>query len=176
MLKNKTILILLGVLSVVALILKIITYNQPAQFFADIPLLFGTGILLLRFRKEISSRIVKIPFPKIVIAVLSAVPLIMLEENVSCPPTGCTLFPETIPILTIFILVLCLVVKFFKIRKFYSTILVFSLLGFANEYFQGYMSTQLHEILFTPGGLIVFIFVVISYAYIAIVPLTVIQE
>jgi len=134
---------------------------------------FGLSIL---FRKKIASQIKRIHLPKFALYLISSLPLIIFEENINCLPTGCVLFPSTIPILLFFVLCLGLIVKIFKIKRVSIATLIFSLFGLAFELAISpnlsaqYFAYPLLELIFGTY------WVMVSYAFLAIIPLTVLIE
>jgi hypothetical protein len=173
--KNKVWLALIG-LSIILLVIKIINYNKPAQFFSDIPLLLLPMIIFIRFRKQIGISIKKIPFPKFLLYLLSSVPFIIFEENINCLQTGCRVIPSTLPFLLTFVLILGLAVRFFRTKNIALPIIIFSILGLVFELTLGASRVQLHAMLFSPTGILISIWTAISYAFFVIIPLTILTE
>jgi hypothetical protein len=159
-------------LSIVFLVFKISTYNTPTQFYADIPLLSLVMALFVKFRKQIAEKIRKMSLPKFVSYLLIWVPISIFEENINCLPTGCKLVPPTIPILFIFGLILGLLVIWLKPKRVRLPLILFSTSGLLFEIFVGGLQAGI----FNPVGMFFSLWTVIGYAFIAIIPLTILVD
>ncbi len=170
-LRHKTWTVLIGVTFIV-LITKVLNYNKPYQFFADIPLLSLVMALLIKFRKSIAKKIKKIPLPNFILYLIVWLPFSIFEENINCLPTGCKVIPSTIPMLFIFGLVLGILVIKFKPKRIGWPLSLFSIFGLLWEIFLG----GLRGGILGPIGIFFSIWTMIGYAFIAIIPLTILIE
>ena len=138
------------------------------------------GVLLMaKFRIAISSFFFRLKLRSYWLFLLSSVPFIILEENINCMPEWCmpehfgfaNIIPPTTPILLIFIAALGLVVIHFKPKHMRWPLIGFCIWGIVFEIVFGFirgnvLSFNLIELIF---GLS---WVAISYAFLVIVPLT----
>src|SRR3989304_509946 len=137
--------------------------------FIDAPLLLIPFILFIKFRKQIANLIKKIRLPTFILFLISSVPFIIFEENINCGAFDCqyTFLPFTLYFLLGFLLILGLIVKFTHTQKFFLTILLFSILGSSRVEFQALPPLSF---------VLISIWVMISYAFISVVPLTILLE
>ncbi|MFH1586693.1 MAG: hypothetical protein ABID38_02460 [Candidatus Diapherotrites archaeon] len=144
-------------------------------FIPDVVILSITFILIVKFRKEISKLFMVLPLPKFLIYLISSLPFMLFEENINCLPTGCELIPWTIPFLLLFVLVLGLIIRHLKLKNMIFPLIGFTIFGILFEMIIGGLRDQLSVI--GPMAYIFFIFWVgLSYAYLVIVPLTILLE
>lgn len=130
-----------------------------------------TGFILLKFRLKISGLISKLPLPTFFLYLISGMFFSTIEENINCPPEGCSLFPLTLIAFFIYLLLHYLILKVFKIKKFYSALLIFGFFGWIVEFLFGadvgiLWSNPLVTIIMTP-------WVIITYDIIVIIPTTI---
>lgn len=158
-----------------AVIILAISKSVKAGLFLDAPLLLVPFYLIIKYKRPIASWFRRWPLPKSVIWLVSAIPFILFEENINCAPTGCQIIPETIPILMIFVLILGLFVKFLKVKNIHRAIVIFSILGVIFELTLGAAAAP-----FLALPLLLFIslaiWTAISYAFLVIVPMTILTE
>ena len=139
------------------------------------PLLWGTLYLIIKYRQPIARWFLQWRLPRFIIFLLSSVPFILFEENINCLPSGCKIIPPTVPILLIFVFILGLFIRLLKVRRTGLAIAVFSLLGFSFELFKGASAAEFQAL--SPGWFVFFsIWTVLGYAYIVIVPVTILAE
>ena len=145
--------------------------------FIDGPLLLIPFILFIKFRKQIANLIKKIPLPTFILFLISSIPFISFEENINCGAFDCNyaFIPPTIYFLLGVILVFGLVVKWTHTQKFFRTILIFSVLGALFEVFLGVSGAEFQALPLL-WFVLIFIWTMISYAFIAVVPLTILLE
>jgi len=145
--------------------------------FIDVPLLLIPFILFIKFRKQIANLIKKIRLPTFILFLISSVPFIIFEENINCGAFDCqyTFLPFTLYFLLGFLLILGLIVKFTHTQKFFLTILIFSILGTIFEIFLGSSRVEF-QALPPLSFVLISIWVMISYAFISVVPLTILLE
>lgn len=143
-------------------------------FIPDVSILSATFILMVVFRRKIAKLFLWIPSPKFLIYLISSIPFILIEENINCLPTGCVFIPWTVPYLLAFVLVLGLLFKF-RPKSMKYPLAIFIMSGILWEIFFGGLKGQLSMI--NPGFYIFMVFYVgLSYAYLIIVPLTILKE
>jgi hypothetical protein len=131
--------------------------------------------LTVRFRKELATLIQKIKLPNWILFLLTAIPFLMVEEHVNCDAYQCApvIIPPTLAILMVFEIFLLVGVKLFRSKTVWLPTMIFSMLGVAFElFFGGLVGIPLT----VPIVLLVMPWVAISYAWVAIVPLTILQE
>ena len=131
------------------------------------------GISFL-FRKKIAKIVRIIPLPRFLLFLIVGTFFAIIEENINCPPEGCSLIPITIPIFFIFLLVLLIIIKIFKIKNFYLASLIFGVIGWTAEFLLGSHKEVLWS---SPAVTIVMsIWTVLTYSVIVIIPLTIILK
>lgn len=141
-------------------------------FASDIAILSATFILIIIFRKKISKLFTWMPLPRFFVYLISSLPFIIFEENINCLPSGCTLLPPTIPFLFSFVLILGLIIKFTPLKNLWAATLAFSAFGILVEYVVGASHTELRTLEGFFGFFMLF-WIGLSYAYLVIVPLTI---
>ncbi len=149
-------------------------FGFAANFLVDVLILFVAFVICVYYCKGLSRLFLKIPLPRFLIYLIASLPFMLFEENINCPPTGCVLFPETIPALLIFMLVLGLVVRWLKLTRFWAINTGFAVFGFLFEVFFGYGKGSFS---LNPVTLLFSIFwVYIGYTIFSIVPLTILLK
>jgi hypothetical protein len=141
--------------------------------FIDVPLLTVPFILMLRFRKRLSTAISRLRLPAIALYVLLAMPLIIFEEQIDCQPAWCgtVVIPPTIPFLLLEMLVLGGLVVVLHAKRPLRVTLVFSIYGVLFELFLGGLvgAPIVIAALLAP-------YVAIGYAFVSMLPLSVLME
>ena len=127
---------------------------------------------MIIYRERLADFFLKTRLPNFVVYLIASMPFMLFEENINCLPTGCKLIPPTIPFLFAFILILGLIVKYTKVKSLLRIIVGFSIFGIIIEYTVGATSFALQSLI-SPFGLFLAIWVGISYAYISLIPLTI---
>ena len=126
------------------------------------------------FRKKISNLIKKIPLPNFLLFLIIGTLYSVIEENINCPPTGCTLIPFTIPIFFAFLVIYLILLKMLSIKNFYLGILIFGLMGWAAEFiFGSYRETLWSSPIVT---ILMSIWTILTYSIIVILPVTILLE
>tara|TARA_Y100000310_G_scaffold341966_1_gene443112 strand:+ start:2407 stop:2865 length:459 start_codon:yes stop_codon:yes gene_type:complete len=141
-------------------------------FFLDILILSLTFILIIKYREKIAKLFKKIPLSKFPVYLISSIPFMIFEENINCAPSGCVLIPWTIPFLLLFVLVLGLIVRRLKPKSLKYPLIGFLIFGILWEVLIGGLRNQLTIIGPALYSFMIF-WVALSYAYIVIVPLTI---
>src|SRR3989344_6189858 len=95
------------------------------------------GGLTFIFRKKISAILLKTKIPKAVLFLLSAVIYIIIEENINCPPTGCSIIPPTLLPFSIMTLIIFAIILLFKINKFWVSLSLFGVWCWVSEFIWG---------------------------------------
>ncbi len=141
--------------------------------FIDVPLLTGTFLLLLLFRKRVAFAIARIALPTVVLSLLTSIPLIIFEEQIDCQPSWCgrVIIPPTLPFLLLEMLILEAIAIFLHARSVRNVTIIFSIYGIVFEILVGGLrgAPLLVTILLIP-------YVGLGYAYISMLPLTVLLE
>jgi hypothetical protein len=146
----------------------------------DIPLLLIPFILMVKFRKPLTSKISRIPLPKFALFLLVSIPLINFEEMINCGAYGCApvLIVPTMPVILGFILLLGIFSRILKAKSTLRTTLVFSVLGFLFELIVGVASAQFIQLIWVSPPFFIFMafWVGMSYAFISYLPLAVLLD
>ncbi|HVN26308.1 MAG TPA: hypothetical protein VMT99_01480 [Candidatus Paceibacterota bacterium] len=132
-------------------------------------------VLSLRFRKQVAAFLMRSGLPRWVLYFLSSIPLIIVEEQIDCQKTWCyqVLIPPTLLPLLIFMLLLFIGAKAFHAKSVVKPIVIFSVLGIAFErFFGGLVGVPLSPIIV----LFLIPYVGMGYAFISLIPLTVLLE
>ena len=132
------------------------------------------GVISFFFRKKISMFIKKVPLPNFLLFLLGGTVFSIIEENINCPSTGCTLIPFTIPIFILFLIIHLGILKIFRIKNFYLGVLVFGLIGWVAEFILG----SYKEILWSSPivTIIISVWTILTYSVIVIIPVTILLE
>jgi len=141
----------------------------------DTPLLLVPFVLIVKYKNFFVNLIVKIRIPKIILALLVSVPLIIFEEHINCGAYGCAnvFIPPTIWFCLIVVLISLFLVRIIRIKKITSQIIFLGALGALWELFLGVARVEFQQLL--AKNPIVFIFMIfwvgLSYAFILFLPL-----
>lgn len=142
------------------------------NFFIGISLVIGGFIALFRWRESIAAIFRRIPLPVFLLYVFSAIPFIFIEESINCidhgDGSGCTITPWIIGVLLVEVAILGLVVRKMKVASIVWPMAMFAILGAVWELLFGGLRGV--------GGpflLFMFAYVMISYAFLVVVPLTI---
>ncbi len=129
------------------------------------------GGISFAFKKKIAKIFSKIPLPKFLLFLVIGIFYSLIEENINCPPTGCTLIPWTIPIFIAFILIHFGILTIFRIKNFYLGVLIFGLMGWIAEFMFG----SHKEILWSSPIVtsLMSVWTILTYSIIIIVPVTI---
>ncbi|MEA1925344.1 MAG: hypothetical protein U9M95_05680 [Candidatus Altiarchaeota archaeon] len=129
------------------------------------------GGLSFLFRGGISSFILKIPFPKSLLFLVTGTIYSIIEENINCPPTGCEIIPWTIPIFVIFLIIHLSILKIFRIKNYKIAIFIFGIIGWISEFIFGSYKEWLWS---SPAVTILMsIWCFFTFSVIVIVPVTI---
>ena len=138
--------------------------------FVDVPLLTLTFVAMFRFRKRLTSALVKVRVPLLATYLISSVPLIIFEEQIDCQPSWCgsVLVPPTLPFLVVEMSVLGVLVLRLHARSLLRVTLVFSIYGVLFEIFLGGLmgAPVIVVALLAP-------YVALGYAFISMLPLNI---
>lgn len=143
-------------------------------FLIDVPLLIIAFLLIAFFREKLTAAIVRLDAPAILLCALTAIPLIVFEEQIDCMPSWCgrVPIPPTLPFLLIEVIVLAVLVMYLRATSLPKVILAFSIYGVAWEYFLGGLRGL------GPSLVAVFIipYVGLGYAFISLLPISVFMK
>lgn len=141
--------------------------------FIDVPLIVGGFVLMYRFRGRISREILKLKLPPIALYLVLSVPLIISEEQIDCMPAWCgaVLIPPTLPFLFVEILALGGLVMWRNAMNVKRITLEYSIFGVLFEIFLGGLVGAPLLIIAIIGP-----YVMVGYAFISMLPLTVLIE
>jgi hypothetical protein len=139
----------------------------------DVPLIVGGFLLMFRYRKRLAKAILRAKLPPLVLYMILSVPLIIFEEQIDCMPAWCgkVAIPPTLPFILIEMLLLGGIVLWRHAKNVLRVTLFFSIFGVFWEIFLGgLVGAPLFIIaIFAP-------YVAIGYAFISMLPLTVLIE
>ncbi len=139
----------------------------------DVPLIVGGFLLMFRFRKKLAQAILRVKLPPLALYLILSVPLIIFEEQIDCMPAWCGMvaIPPTLPFILIEMLVLGGIVLLMHAKNVLHVTLVFSIYGVLFELLLGGLvgAPLIIMALLTP-------YVGVGYAFISMLPLTVLLE
>ena len=139
----------------------------------DVPLIVGGFLLMFRFRKKLALAILRAKLPPLALYLVLSVPLIIFEEQIDCMPSWCgaVAIPPTLPFLFVEMLVLGGIVLWRHAKNALRITLVFSIYGVLFEIFLGGLAGAplIITALLVP-------YVGVGYAFISMLPLTVLLE
>ncbi len=141
--------------------------------FVDVPLLTLTFVAMFRFRKRLTSALVKVRVPPLAMYLVLSVPLIIFEEQIDCMPSWCgnVLVPPTLPFLLVEMFVLGILVLQLHARSLLRVTLVFSVYGLFFEILLGGLmgAPVIVVALLAP-------YVALGYAFISMLPLNILIQ
>jgi hypothetical protein len=141
--------------------------------FFDVPLLTGTFVLMVYFRKQLTTTIAKLRLPPLALYLLLSVPLIIFEEQIDCQPSWCgsVAIPPTLPFLLVEMLLLGVIVLWRRVKNLTRVTLVYSIFGVSFELFLG-------GLVGAPAVVVVLLapYVALGYAFISMLPVSVLIE
>jgi hypothetical protein len=139
----------------------------------DVPLIVGGFLLMFRFRKKLALDVLRVKLPPLALYMTLSVPLIIFEEQINCMSAWCGMvaIPPTLPFILIEMLALGGIVLWRHAKNVSRITLYFSTFGVFWEIFLGGLvgAPLIITAIFAP-------YVAISYAFISILPLTVLIE
>jgi hypothetical protein len=126
-------------------------------------------LLLLRYRTMLAEWLCTRSFPTLLVYLVSALPLMLFEENVNCLPSGCRLIPVTIPFLMLFLVVVYVIVTMTKAHSLWRIVLPACAVGLLWEVTVGVAGPEFRAL-----PVLQFIYISLwtwmSYAFFTIVP------
>ncbi len=141
--------------------------------FVDVPLLTLAFVAMFRFRKRLTSALVKVRVPPLAMYLVLSVPLIIFEEQIDCMPSWCgnVLVPPTLPFLLVEMFVLGAIVLRLHARSLLRVTLVFSIYGVLFEILLG-------GLMGAPFMVVALLapYVALGYAFISMLPLNLLLE
>jgi hypothetical protein len=140
----------------------------------DVPLLVGSFLVIYRYRDRISGRIRRLDAPPILLFVLTAIPLVVVEEQIDCMPSWCgrVAVPPTLPFILVEMTVMGVLIVYLRARSLRRVIVAFCIYGVLWEYFLGGLrglTPSLEAVLIVP-------YVALGYAYISLIPVLVLMK
>lgn len=143
--------------------------------FIDVPLIVGSFVLMLVYRKALTQRILTVQgrIPRLGISLLLSVPLIIFEEDIDCMPAWCgqVLIPPTLPFIMIEILALGALSLRLHAKNPLRVTLFFSIFGVFWELFLGGLKGAPLLIIVALGP-----YVMVGYGFVSLLPLCVLLE
>ena len=132
-------------------------------------------IALFRYRHTLARAHMRLHINPLVLALLSSLPFMLFEENINCLPSGCVLVPVTIPFLLLYLFLFFGMLRLFRIRQFWIALTLFSTIGLTWEMTIGVSSAAFLAL--PPLWIfIIGIWTWLSYAFIGVVPLTILYN
>ena len=137
----------------------------------DVPIIVGGFLIMLFYRKQLTSILARIPLPALATCVLISIPLIILEEQIDCMQSWCgrVLIPPTLPFLLLEVFAVSLIAVRAHVKSPVRVVSVYSVLGvFWELLFGGLVGAPLVIVaIFAP-------YVWIGYAFVSLIPLSVV--
>ena len=141
--------------------------------FIDVPLIVGGFLLMFRYRRQIANKVAKTNLHPFLLYMLISVPLIIFEEHIDCMPAWCgrVLIPPTLPFILVEIFVLGLLALRLHATNVRRVTLLFSIFGVFWEILVGGLvgAPLLIIAILAP-------YVGVGYAFISLLPLTILLE
>ncbi len=140
-------------------------------FLVDVPLLTATFALILVFRRNLATIMVKTGLPRFLLFLLLAIPLIIFEEQIDCMPAWCgkVVIPPTLYFLEFEVFILGLLVILLHSRSALRVALAFSIYGVFFEHLLGGLRGL------PPSLVALFLvpYVAMGYGFVSLLPLEV---
>ena len=141
--------------------------------FIDVPIIVGGFVFMAVFRRRLSSAILGTRTPAVLLFALSAIPLIVLEEDIDCMPAWCgrVILPPTLPFILFEVLVLGGIVMLLKAHSLSRIMAAFCVCGVGFELSVGGLTgaSLLVDIIIGP-------YVAVGYAYVSMLPIQVLLD
>ncbi|MBU6447496.1 hypothetical protein KGQ24_01480 [Patescibacteria group bacterium] len=148
-------------------------------FFA-VPALIIIFAISVRYKNLIVDAASKIKIPRIWLALLTAIPFLIVEEHINCGAYGCAVvvLPPTIWFLLAEMLVFLFIFQTFHIHKMGWQLATYGIFGTAFEFFLGSGKTGLHTL--ASSNPLIFIFMILwicfSYIFLIYFPLIILNQ
>lgn len=137
----------------------------------DVPLIVGGFLIMLFYRRRLTTILGRVPLPALATCVLISIPLITLEEQIDCMPSWCgrVFIPPTLPFLLLEVFAVSLIAVRVHAKSPVRVVSVYSVLGvFWELLFGGLVGAPLIiAAIFAP-------YVWIGYAFVSLLPLSVV--
>lgn len=145
-------------------------------FIIDVLIIIVSFIIIYKLRNKIAKAFKLIPLPVYVVAIISSIPFMLIEESINCMDwgNGCGVTWWIIYVLIAEIAILCYLTKRFKCTSIKKPLIWFMVLGTLWEILIGGLAGQLFVLPWFFSVFMVFIYVPLSYAYISVIPLVLI--
>jgi len=144
-----------------------------------IPLLLIPFILIIRYRNSLIGWISKIKLPRILLALIVSIPLIIFEEHINCGAYGCTnvFLPPTLWFLLVMELGFFLLLKIIPIKNIIFQTVFLSTLGIIFELFIGAAHAEFQQLAFSQPAtfFLLSLWVAVSYAFVLFLPLLILK-
>jgi len=139
----------------------------------DVPIIVGGFVFMAVYRKRLSSAILGTKAPAVLLFGLTAVPLIIIEEDIDCMPAWCgrVIIPPTLPFLLFEVLVLGGAVLLLKAHRLSRIIAAFCVYGVGFELSVGGLAGAplLVDLIIGP-------YVAVGYAFVSMLPIKVLLD
>lgn len=145
----------------------------------DVPILSVVFAFLVKWKDFLIRWVKKIHLPKILLALLVSIPLLIFEEHINCGAYGCTnvFIPPTIPFLLVLELILFGLIKLSRIKNIIWQTIFLSFLGILFEFFLGVDHAELHQLALAQPLIFILLtlWVGFSYTFAYFLPLAIIN-
>ncbi|HME19457.1 MAG TPA: hypothetical protein VKF15_06970 [Nitrososphaerales archaeon] len=139
----------------------------------DIPFIVGGFVLMAVYRKRLSSAILRIGLPAVLLFVLVSIPLIIVEEDIDCMPAWCNhvIVPPTLPFILFEVIVLGALTLLLGVRSLLRVMAAWCVFGVGWELTVGGLvgAPILVDVVIGP-------YVAIGYGYVALLPIQVLLD
>jgi hypothetical protein len=141
--------------------------------FIDVPLIAGGFIIMYRYRDRLAFSILRVKLPPLALYLLLSIPLIIFEEQINCMPAWCggVIIPPTLPFIFVEMAVLGGIVLLVHAKNTLRVTTVFSIFGLFWEIFLGGLVGASLVAVAIIGP-----YVAISYAFISLLPLSILAK
>jgi len=139
----------------------------------DVPFIVGGFVLMAVYRKRLSSAILRIGIPAALLFALTAVPLIVIEEDIDCMPAWCNhvIVPPTLPFILFEVLVLGGLTLLLGVTSLFRVTAAFCVFGVGWELTVGGLvgAPVLVDLVLGP-------YVAVGYAFVSMLPIQVLLD
>ena len=144
------------------------------SFFVKVVFLGAAFVVMACFRKRIAEYLSKIPLPAWALYFLTAIPLIIVEEDINCMASWCgTVFiPPTLPYLLIELAIVYVIWRVMKKRNIVPLCIAYCVFGIVWEMTLGGLRGASLPL---PFYAFFVLWVGISYAFVSLLPLTILE-
>ena len=134
----------------------------------DVPLMSAIYAALLKFKNRLVSLITKIPLPTILLALLTALVTVTIEEHINCGAYGCTnvVLPPTIWFLIFEQLVIFLIIQHYHIKSLIKPLVWYAIFGILFEFIIGAGHAGLQQLMVEQPIIFILLMIWVGFSYI----------